>query len=207
MNWSRVELPECDFFVMIGLDDRMDCDRDLIAAYLDGELNGKALEEFEAHLQRCCACRSELTNQQQLLCTLEAAFRHGFELPNEFARIVKARAEGEMRGIREKGERRTALQLIIILALASLALLGAAWQGSIVQPLRSLARVILSILELSWRTIYDAGTGLAIIGRLAGQTINFNPRRMAFLSLIVLLAGISLLPRLIAKYHRAQTIE
>ena len=192
---------------MSDLDHGRDCDHDLIAAYLDGELSSSELEEFEAHCRKCSGCRSELRTQQQLLCTLDAAFHYSFELPNGFARVVKARAEGDLRTIREKSERRTALQLTIILALASFALLGAAWQGSIVQPIRSLARVLLSLLDLSWRTIYDAGTGLAVIVRLAGQAINLNPHRTVYLLLIIFLGGLSLLPRLIAKYHRAQTIE
>jgi anti-sigma factor RsiW len=187
------------------MDQGMDCHRDLIAAYLDGELPGRALEEFEAHLGTCTSCHSELRTQQQLLCTLDAAFSHPFELPEEFARMVKARAEGDIRGIREKRERRNAVKLSIILALASFALLGTAWQGSIVQPIRSVARVAFSFLELAWRTIYDAVTGVAVIVRLGGQA-NLYPHRVALL-LCIFLAGIFLLPRLIAKYHRAQTIE
>ncbi len=185
----------------------MNCDHDLIGAYLDRELTSSELEQFEAHLQTCNSCRSELRNQQQLLCALDAAFHHSFDLPDEFARIVKARAEGDIRGIREKSERRTAFRLTIILALASLALLGTTWQKSIVQPTRSLARVAFSLVELSWRTIYDAGTGLAVIVRLTRQGISLNPRALMYLLLFILLAGISLLPRLIVKYHRAQAIE
>ena len=101
------------------LEPKMDCQPDQIATYLDNELSGAALEDFEAHMKTCSSCRAELRMQQQLLCTLDAAFRSGVELPTDFTRIVKARAESDVRGMREKTERRRALQVTALLAAAS----------------------------------------------------------------------------------------
>ncbi len=185
----------------------MDCQPDQIAAYLDDELSGVARENFEAHLKTCSSCQAELRTQQQLLCTLDAAFRTGVELPRDFTRIVKARAESDVSGMRQKSERRRALQVTTILAAASFALLGTAWQGSILNPARSVARVARSLFDLAWQTIYDAAMGLTVILRLLSQAIIFNPHRIGLLLLFAFLVAISLLPRLIAKYHRAQTIE
>ncbi|HEV2715887.1 MAG TPA: zf-HC2 domain-containing protein [Terriglobales bacterium] len=183
------------------------CQRDLVSAYLDDELGGVMLENFEAHLKNCSSCLTELRTQQQLLCTLDAAFSAGFDLPDDFARIVKTRAESDIGGVRAKKEGRLALQLTIVLAVASFALLGTAWRESILQPLRTIARTILSLSELAWQTISNAATGLAVIARLSGQAIILNPHRLGLLLLFIFLLAVSLLPRLIVKYHRTQTIE
>ena len=189
------------------LEPKMDCQPDQIATYLDNELSGAALEDFEAHMKTCSSCRAELRMQQQLLCTLDAAFRSGVELPTDFTRIVKARAESDVRGMREKSERRRALQVTALLAAASFALLGTAWQGSILKPVQSIARVARSLFDLAWQTIYDAATGITVILRLSSQAIIFNPHRIGLLFLFAFLIAVSLLPLLIAKYHRTQTIE
>src|SRR4026207_1259713 len=103
------------------------CPREEIAAYLDGELSGVALEHFEAHVDDCSECAGELRSQRQLLCTLDAAFSNSarIELPENFTRVVATHAEHNLRGLREKSERRRALQLCALLAVTAFALLGA----------------------------------------------------------------------------------
>src|SRR5437667_11952825 len=189
------------------LEHKMDCQPDQIAAYLDNELSGATLQDFEAHLKRCSSCQIELRTQQQLLCTLDAAFKTRFDLPSDFTRIVKARAESDVSGMRQKTERRRALQVTAMLAAASFALLGTAWQGSILKPIQSIARVARSLFDLAWQTIYDAATGMTVILRLLSQAIILNPHRSGLLLLLAFLIAFSLLPLLIAKYHRTETIE
>src|SRR5688572_33212946 len=87
--------------------DKNICPREEIAAYLDGELSGIALEHFETHVTECSECASELRSQRQLLCTLDAAFSSSsrIRLPENFTRVVATRAEHNLRGLREKSER------------------------------------------------------------------------------------------------------
>ena len=40
------------------------CDREDIAAYLDGELAGAELTSFETHLKSCVACAADLRTQR-----------------------------------------------------------------------------------------------------------------------------------------------
>ena len=93
-----------------------------------------------------------------------------------------------------------------ILALLSSALLGAALRAIVFQPARSFLRVAQSLLDIAWKTIYDAGTGASVIIRLVVRAIALSPYGGMFLVLAFIIA-ISLLPRLIASYHRAQIIE
>ena len=94
------------------------CPREDVAAYLDGEMSGSAVENFEEHLKVCADCAAELRAQRQLLCTLDVAFgeSRSFKLPSDFTRVVAAHAESDLSGMRKKGERRRALQLCAVLA-------------------------------------------------------------------------------------------
>src|SRR5882762_7320345 len=125
------------------------CQLEDVAAYIDGELTGVALDKFEQHVRSCTGCAAELRVQRQLLCTLDVAFNDSrlFHLPNDFARVVTARAENDLTGMRDRRERRRALQLCAILALVSFGLLGAATRPIVFDPLRSFfraARVLVS---------------------------------------------------------------
>jgi hypothetical protein len=185
------------------------CQAEDVAAYIDGELGGSALESFEAHLRTCAQCAEELRLQRQLLCTLDAAFSgsRSFALPQNFTRVVAAHAESDMSGMHKKSERRRALQLCAILTLASFALLGAASRVLVFQPARSFLRVAGSLCELVWRTIYDGGTGIDVIVRMVGRAVLLSPYGLGLFLALAFLIAVSLLPRLIASYHRAQIIE
>ena len=189
--------------------EKQGCQLEDVAAYLDGELSGSALETFEAHLKTCLDCATELRAQRQLLCTLDVAFNgsRSFELPHNFTRVVAAHAENDLGGMRKKSERRRALQMCAILALVSFALLGAASRALVFDPVRSSLRVAGSLLNLLWQTLYEAGTGVAIIVRVVGRAAIFGPHGAWLFVVLAFIISLSLLPFLIAKYHRAQFIE
>jgi anti-sigma factor RsiW len=186
-----------------------ECQLEDVAAYLDGELNGTALDIFETHLQKCADCAAALRAQRQLLCTLDFAFNESgaFRLPHNFTRVVAAHAENDLSVMRKKGERRRALQLCAILALISFALLGAATRTLVLDPIRSFFRVASSLLSLLWQTVHEVGAGITIIARVIGRAGGPAPRGWWLFMALVLIISISLLPLLIAKYHRAQITE
>jgi Putative zinc-finger len=184
------------------------CPREEIAAYLDDELSGATLTGFETHLENCSDCATELRGQRQLLCTLDVAFNQpqSFELPSDFTHVIATRAESDLRGVRRKGERRRAVKVCAILAIFSFALIGTAWRAVLLEPIRSFARVAESFLDLAWRTTYDAGTGVAVIVRVVSRAAVTGRYGLGIL-LTAFVISISLLPLLIARYHRTQIIE
>lgn len=189
--------------------EKQGCQLEEVAAYLDGELDGVALKTFEGHLTGCPDCLTELRVQRQLLCTLDFAFgeSRSFELPHDFTRVVAAHAESDLSGMRRKSERRRAVQLCAVLALVSFALLGAATRTLVFDPVRSFVRIAGSLLGLLWRAVYDAGTGTVVIIRVVGRAALFDSHGLALFLAITFIVSISLLPLLIAKYHRAKIIE
>ena len=153
--------------------DNNGCQLEDVAAYLDGELDSRALESFESHMKTCSPCATELRTQRTLLCTLDSAFAdsRSFALPKDFTRVVAAHAQSDMRRMREKTERRGALRLCAVLALTAFALLGAASGALVFEPARAFARTIGNVLRLVWQTAHDAGTGVAVIVRAVGRAL------------------------------------
>ena len=198
-----------DKFMKSPITEKQGCRLEDVAAYLDGELDGVALKTFEAHLDVCLDCAAELRGQRQLLCTLDFAFgdSRAFELPHNFSRVVAAHAENDLTGMRKKSERRRAVQLCAILALVSFALLGAAARTLVFDPVKYFLRVAGSLLGLLWQTVHDAGIGIAVIVRVLGRAAVVGPYGWWWFVALAFIISLSLLPFLIAKYHRAQIFE
>jgi anti-sigma factor RsiW len=185
------------------------CQLEDVAAYLDGELSEAGVGRFEDHLRSCSDCATELRAQRQLLCTLEVAFNghRSFQLPHNFARIVTARAESDLSGMRNKHERRRALKLCAGLALVSFALLGAAARTVVVEPLSTLFRISRTVLQLAWQAASEAVMSATVLGRVIVRAVLLGQNGLGLLMLVAFLIAISVLPFLLVKYHRAQTIE
>ena len=186
-----------------------ECRNEEVAAYVDGELEAHERESFELHLADCDGCKGQLLRQRQLLCTLDAAFlqEQSVTLPRNFARVVAAHAETDMRGMRDGSERWQALRVSLILAVAAFALLGTASGDSILGPAQSGARFVRSFVNFFWDAAYQAGVGLAVILRMLTRSFVFESRLLGVLFLFLFVTALTLLPRLIARYHRAEIVE
>ena len=190
-------------------DFRETCQLEDVAAYLDGELSEAGVNRFEDHLRSCLDCAKELRAQRQLLCTLDVAFNgnRSFQLPHDFTRIVTARAESDLSGMRNKHERRRALKLCAVLALVSFALLGAAARTVVFDPLSTLFRISRTVLQLAWRAASEAVMSATVLMRVIVRAVLLDQNGLGLLMLVAFLIAISVLPFLLVKYHRAQTIE
>lgn len=172
----------------------------LVAAFLDGELDPESAARFEAHAGACGPCAAALLEQRRLLCLLDAAFDETFAqrlaLPRDFTRAVKARAQTDMSGVRDAQERVRALKICVALAVSSLALLGVAAFG----PVLNAARAAGSLLGVAGRAATDASVGASVILR----TVGGRPGAFTLLLLAVCAGALLLLLlRLISGYHRA----
>jgi hypothetical protein len=177
--------------------------REQIAAYLDGELDASSGALFEQHLLECRLCNAELKAQRLFMRELDATLTLAPDLPvpNNFAQIVAARAESDMRGVRDGSEHRRAFRFCLILALASFALLGAAASKAVFFSGRTVANQIFGIFGLLWTAMYDAAVGLTVISRvISGGLIPESP--FAGLAALLLALGVVVLSLLISSYHK-----
>jgi len=175
-----------------------------VAAYLDGQLDIWALDQFEAHVKGCQPCRAELNAQRQFLCELDSILSTPKELsiPKDFARIVSARAESDMRGVRTGGERRRALLVCLALGFAAFVLLGATAGTSLLVSAALLTNKVLGVLSLLWTTLHDAVVGLTIVSRVIVRMFLPESPLTNLAALVVLVLAVASLSHLIIRYHR-----
>jgi anti-sigma factor RsiW len=186
-------------------DARPSCDCTDVAAYLDGELSVAESSSFEEHLRACAPCAGALSEQRRLLCLLDAAFARAqkkVELPEDFARVVKARAQTDMTSVRRVGERRRAALLCLALAGLALALLGVRAVGEGLLPLRAAVGASLSILDMIFHTAAEGFAGAALIVRSFGRFVATEPGGVRASLFVALALSVFALLRLINKYHR-----
>ena len=184
--------------------EELTCELEDVAAYVDGELADDRLECFENHLKTCARCAIELRNQRQLLCTLNVAFNSSsFSLPHDFTRIVTARAESDLRGIRNQSERRRAVGLCAVLAAIAFALMGAAARGIIFDPVRSFFTAAERVLDLTLHAGVNIAESAVVIVRVITRAMFLAPSGFGVMLLLGFAVSISFLPVLIARYHRA----
>jgi anti-sigma factor RsiW len=184
------------------------CERNLFAAYVDGELETDVTTLFEDHLQECAPCRAELRAHRLFVCELDAALTETAEIPvpADFSRMVAARASSDMRGVRTRSEHRKALSICMILALAAFALLGASARDAVFAVARKFISSCIGVAGFVSAAVYDTVAGLAVIFRVLSRKIIIESGSLGPLLLLLALA-ILVLSRLISNYHRTSATE
>ena len=179
----------------------------MTAAYLDGELDSAACEEFDHHARACPDCAAALLEQRRLLCLLDSAFDQTFEkrveLPEGFTRQLRARAQNDLSGVRDARERRRVLKICAVLGLAAFALLGYAAFDAVTGPALRAASAAAATLGVAGRTSAETGAGAGVVLKAVAGLLVSGSEPLAVLLLILLAAGFVLLLRLISGYHRA----
>ena len=180
---------------------------DAVAVYLDGELTPGESFVFESHLESCGACPAALAEQRRLLGLLDAAVtgsREAVALPDDFARVVTARAQSDMASVRGASEKRLAALLALALAAIAFTLIGAGGWDELFTPAAAVARGTAAALEMALHAVAELAAGAALLllglGDFFGQARPDGPTR--FVAVAALACAVLLLLRLITKYHR-----
>jgi len=184
------------------------CERNLFAAYVDGELDAGLTLLFEEHLESCASCRAELRAHRLFVCELDAALSEGVEMPvpADFSRVVAARAVSDMRGVRTRSEHRKALTICVILALGGFALLGATARDAVFLVAKKFITTVLGLITFVATAVYDTVAGLAVIFRVLISKIVIETGSL-WPVLVLLAFGVLILSRLITNYHRTGATE
>lgn len=179
------------------------CPKERIAAYLDGMLDAEAGEIFEQHLCDCMICNAELNEQRRLILSLDSTLgiTSDLPLPQNFVRIVTARAESDFRGMRDRLEHKRAARLCLILAAAGFTLIGAAAGKALILSSWAIVDQALGMFSLLWMAVRDAAIGLTVVSRVIGGGLVPEPHFAGLVALLLVLALV-LLFLLIGRYHR-----
>jgi anti-sigma factor RsiW len=184
------------------------CERNLFAAYVDGELDTDLTLLFEDHLDGCAECRAELRAQRLLVCELDAAMSESAEIPVpvDFSRMVAARAASDMRGVRTRSENRKALTICLVLALVGFALLGAAARNTVFIVAERFVATVFGLVSFVAGSAYDVVAGFAVVFRVLSKKVIIESGSVGPLVGLLALA-ILILSRLISNYHRTRATE
>ena len=184
------------------------CERNLFAAYVDGELDTGLTLLFEDHLESCAECRAELRVHRLLVCELDAAMSESAEIPVpvDFSRMVAARAASDMRGVRTRSEHRKALTICAALAFVGFVLLGASARKSLFSFAESFVATVFGLVSFVATTAYDAVSGFAVVFRVLSKKVIIETGSLGPLVGLLALA-ILILSRLISNYHRTRATE
>lgn len=154
----------------------MQCELEAILRYLDGEMSLDQECIFEEHISGCKDCHDELNEQKKMLAALDFAFEDdsSIEPPKDFAKIVAAKAESGVNGLRHPKERPMALLFCLVLTLLVVAGLAFGTEGFF--PIAvNLAEQVYSVLVLAGHLVYDISLGLVIVLRsLSHQTVLYS---------------------------------
>ena len=163
------------------------CFRQDILRYLDGEMSLEQECIFEEHLSRCKDCHSELNEQKTMLAALDFAFEDDsvIEPPRDFAKIVAAKAESGVSGLRHPKERPLALLLCLFMALVALVGLGVG-SNSFLSVVYNVGEQIYSVAVLAGHLIHDVSLGMAIILRSLSHQAVLYPYSLGLISLFIL---------------------
>lgn len=184
------------------------CDRNLIAAYVDSELDADLTLLFEDHLESCAPCRAELRAHRLFVCELDAAMNDSGEIPVpvDFSRVIAVRATSDMRGVRTRSEHRKALTICLVLALGGFALISATARDTIFRIAGTLFGTVFALVSFVASTAYEAVTGLVVIVRALSRKIIIETGSL-WPMLAVLAFGLLILSRLISNYRRPGATE
>ena len=184
------------------------CERNLVGAYVDGELSADLAQLFEDHLETCADCRFELRAHRLFVCELEATLTNSTDvpMPGDFSRIIATRATTDMRGVRTRSEHRKAITICLILALAGFALLGGTALNMIFMLGAKFVVTVFGLASLVATAVYDTAAGFVVIFRVVSRKMIIETGSLW--AMVVLLAcGVLILSRLLFKYHRSGATE
>jgi anti-sigma factor RsiW len=186
---------------------QISCDENLIAAYVDGELEPANRISVELHLEGCTHCRAELRAHRLFVCELDSVLTQSeVTIPSDFSRMVAARATSDLRGIRSASENKKALAFCLILAVTALGLLSDASRVTALNALRQLARTVISIVSVLWTALYDMVASVIVISRVLSRKLVVESNSLGLLLVLFALA-VLLLSRMIVSYHRTGATE
>lgn len=185
------------------------CATEMIAAFIDGELDVNERVAFEVHLGKCVRCTAELLAQKQFMCELDSAMAGPFnlEVPPNFARVVSVRAESDMRGVRAAAEHKRAFYYCLWLGVAAFALLGVSASKALLASVELLAVKAASIGEILLKAVYDAALSFTVVVRVLSGGLFSDTGLPKVSALVVAVFAIGLLSFLISRYHRARLAE
>ncbi len=180
------------------------CPREEIFAYIDRELS--PIEEFdlESHLTSCKTCTSEVNAQKKVSNSLEIILEEemkNIKLPENFSKVVAAKAESNVSGMRQRKEIVRSIAICWVLLFFLVVGFGSR-VSPIIPEFQEFTHQIGSVAGFAFHLGYEALVALAVILRSLTHKLVFGSV-VSLVLVVTLFAGAFLsLSRLVSRYSR-----
>lgn len=180
-----------------------ECPRAQLAAYLDGELLPREELELEIHLANCADCAAELNEQKKILLALDFAMENEaeIELPANFTKIIVAKAESGVSGLRSASERSKAFYVCLALLAFVVIGLGAELEA-VFSAFVMFGEKFAAVAAFVFHFVYDVSIGAAVILRSFGSQFVGNQVFIAAIFAAVLIAALIAFSRKFVRFNR-----
>jgi predicted anti-sigma-YlaC factor YlaD len=181
-----------------------ECLRTQLAAYIDGELLPREEFQLEIHLANCKNCAAELNEQKKLLRALDFALENEgeIELPANFTKVIVAKAESNVSGLRSSKERFRAFFVCFGLFLLVVLGLGAETE-TVLKTFVKFTEQFFAVCGFTLHLVYKVSIGTAVILRSLGNQFVNNSAITLALFIALLFVSLFALSRLFVRYNRA----
>ena len=181
------------------------CPREDIFAYLDGELSPDEELHLEFHFAECKNCADEVNAQKKVSNSLEIILEDemkNIELPENFTKVVTAKAESNVGGLRKKREIKRALWISGgLLFLVTLGL-GTKIKG-VWLTFESFSEQFSAVIGFVSHLVYDTAVGVSVILRSLSHKFVFGSFISLFLVMAFFIVAFLSLSRLILRHNRS----
>lgn len=180
------------------------CPRTDISAYIDGELTSDDELHLEHHLAECSLCSAELNEQKNFLRALDICLdaEREIELPKDFLKIVVAKAESNVSGLRQPKERFNAV--FVCAALFLLVVFGLGSEiNSVIGTFIKFGEQILTVASFVWHLGYDLSIACAVVLRSLSYQVVFRSSASFAFVFVFFAATMLVLTKLIARFNQA----
>lgn len=181
------------------------CPREEITAFIDGELSPAEELEFDLHLANCRMCAEELNAHKKVSTTLEILLEkesNEIDLPENFCKIVKTRAESDVGGLREKKERSFAFFIFAGLILFVFIGLGTEFE-TVWLAAQKFAGQFLAVGWFVWHAVLELAFVFAVILRFLSQHFVFSSILTVLLISSALIFTTLMLSRMVLRFNRS----
>lgn len=166
-----------------------ECSRSRLQEYFDAELSPSDEREVFQHLQTCVSCQKEFAIIERITGEFDISPAAHVELPPDFAKVVAARAESQVGGLRSNRERLVTLAIVafiiglftFVLGLSFPAVAGIAWL--VLGKIAAVFGFFLNVLE-------NFAYGIAVVARFAATRFESldGASRLVLIALVLIVA-------------------
>ncbi len=181
------------------------CPREEIVAYIDGELSAADEINLDLHFSNCKICTKELNAQKKVSTTLEILLEDkakDIKIPANFTKIVTAKAESNVCGLRHPKERSSAFFISAVLIL--LVVVGSSTEIQTVWfAVDKFTHQFLTVGSFIWHIVLDIAIVFTVILRSLSQHFVYSSAFTLILILAVFAMTALILSKMILRFERS----